>query len=160
MKKLTLITIFFLCIGLQIVYAQAATVCLGGKATGINGSVNYSIGQMVYVTNNGSNGFVAQGIQQPYEISVIAGLENANFILLECTAYPNPTSDYLKLTINNCNIENLSYILYNTNGRQIAIRKINEYESTISLKGLIHGTYFLELSNSNSSIKTFKIIKQ
>jgi hypothetical protein len=38
------------------------------NATGSEGSASYSIGQVVYQTHTGTNGSVAEGIQQPYEI--------------------------------------------------------------------------------------------
>jgi hypothetical protein len=42
----------------------------GGEATGSGGSVSYSVGQVVYTTNTGINGSVAQGVQQPYEFQM------------------------------------------------------------------------------------------
>ena len=49
--------------------AQEIPIASGAVATGIGGSSSYTVGQVVYTTNTGSNGSVAQGVQQPYEIS-------------------------------------------------------------------------------------------
>lgn len=69
------------------------TVSAGGKeATGTGGTVSYTIGQVVYTTNTGTNGSVVQGVQQPYEISVVTGLEEAEDISLEFSIYPNPVT--------------------------------------------------------------------
>jgi hypothetical protein len=143
--------------GLQ---AQDATTATGGNATGANGTLTYSVGQIVYTTNKGVNGSMNQGVQYPYEISVVSGLEDTKSITLEYSVYPNPTADYLKLKITDYKIENLSYQLYDTNGKLILSQKINEAESTVSLQGFIHGSYFLKLTNKANLIKTFKIIKQ
>lgn len=48
--------------------AQQANVTSGGDAKGSGGSSNYSVGQVVYTTNTGSTGTVAQGIQQSREL--------------------------------------------------------------------------------------------
>ena len=50
------------------VIAQEAPTTSGGDATGSGGSVAFSIGQVVYVTNTGSTGTEAEGVQQPYEV--------------------------------------------------------------------------------------------
>ena len=76
--------------------AQESANSSGGDASGKGGSVAYSVGQVVYTTNTGSKGTVAQGVQEPYEISIVLGIDNLT-INLELTAYPNPTTSYLTL---------------------------------------------------------------
>ena len=65
----------------------------------------------------GAKGSVAQGVQQPFEISVITGLEEAQGINLSVRAYPNPTTDYLTLSISEFDISNLLYQLYDMQGK-------------------------------------------
>ena len=89
--------------------AQNTIPATGGNAIGAGGSVSYSVGQVFYTTNTGTTGSATQGVHQPYEISVITGLEEAKGIDLNCIAYPNPTSDFLILRINNYDGESLSY---------------------------------------------------
>ena len=48
--------------------AQESANSSGGDATGSGGTIAYSIGQVVYTTNTGSNGSVAKGVQHAYEI--------------------------------------------------------------------------------------------
>ena len=86
--------IFLLVCGLTTLQAQQAVVASGGTATG-SGTVSYSIGQVVYTTNSNS-GSVAQGVQQPYEISVLTGVKDAKDITLEFVVYPNPDDKKLK----------------------------------------------------------------
>jgi hypothetical protein len=45
--------------------------------------------------NAGTNGTAAQGVQQPYEISVVTAIEKALDILLEMVVYPNPATDFV-----------------------------------------------------------------
>ncbi len=65
-QKSKTITIFLLGLGLSELHAQEATLASGGNATGSGGSVSYSVGQVVYTTNIGTTGSVAQGVQQAY----------------------------------------------------------------------------------------------
>lgn len=86
--------------------AQQATTDTGGNASGSGGSVAYSVGQIVYTTNTSTNGSVAQGVQQPYEISIVLGIDNHS-INLELTAYPNPTAHFLTLNVGNAELSTL-----------------------------------------------------
>jgi hypothetical protein len=82
--------------------AQETIPATGGKGTGIGGTTSYSVGQIVYTTNiSVSNGSVTQGVQHPYEISVVTATEQAKGINLSCSAYLNPTTDLLTLKVEN-----------------------------------------------------------
>ena len=145
-------------------YAQVAIPAAGGVASGSGGTVTYTVGQIVYTTNAGTPGSVAQGVQHSYEISVVPGSQEDDGIRLICFVYPNPTSDIVKLQIEN-RIENLTYYLYNMNGKLILTNKIESKETIISMGNLVPATYFLEVvqttaDSSVQKIKTFKIIKK
>jgi len=158
-KKVKLCAILLLVLGLTGVQAQEAISASGGDASGSGGSVSYSIGQLFYTTNTGTNGSVAQGVQQPYEISVI-GIEEGKDITLQCSAYPNPTKDYVKLEVKNYKTENLTYQIYDNNGRYLESKKIDGEETFINMKTFMPAIYFLKvINNNNKEIKTFKIIK-
>ena len=47
-------------------YGQQALVASGGSVGGENGSVSYSIGQVFYSSQTGTNGLINQGVQQVY----------------------------------------------------------------------------------------------
>jgi hypothetical protein len=68
-----LILLSTLTFSLSTIHAQEAIPAGGGNASGSGGSASYSVGQVVYTTNTGTNGSAAQGVQQPYEISVVSG---------------------------------------------------------------------------------------
>jgi len=145
------------------VNAQEAIPVTGGNASGSSGSVSYTIGQVAYITNNGTNGTVAQGVQQPFEISVITGIEQAKSINLNCSAYPNPTTDYLTLKVDNIEPSTLNFQLYDINGKLLENKQITSIESIISMKNLVAATYILKVIqmkySSSQEVKTFKIIK-
>jgi hypothetical protein len=157
-KKVKLSAVFLLLFGLTNLPAQEAIVTSGGNATGST-SVSYSIGQIVYTTNIGTIGSTSQGVQQPYEISVMTGIKEAVDISLEFIAYPNPATDFVKLKINNFEFKNLRYQLYDINGSLLQDNKVDDIETTITMQNIKPSTYFLKILQGNREIKTFKIIK-
>jgi len=162
MKKLNLSVLFLFGLGLTGLQAQnihEAIPASGGNASGSGGSASYSVGQVVYTTNTGTNGSVAQGVQQAYEISIITSLEEATGINLTVSAFPNPTSDYLTLKTDNLDYQNLYFRLYDLNGKIIQENEVTLSETKISMKGLPSATYFLEVTNHKKVVKTYKIIK-
>jgi hypothetical protein len=156
MKKLKLL--FFLLFTLANANAQSGIVSSGGNATGSGGSASYSIGQIDYVTATGTGGSATQGVQQPFEIVTLAG-EEFTEISLQMQVYPNPTTSLVNLKIDNFNLENLSYQLYDLNGRMITEKKITEDETQIQLENYPNAIYSLNVNQENKTIKTFKIIK-
>jgi hypothetical protein len=165
--------------------AQEAIVASGGDISGSEGSVNYSFGQVIYIFNIGENGIEAQGVQQPYMISVSKQIESTNFlkphktsnldssfrvatviddgkyINLKCIVYPNPTINILTLAIDFFNIEkgDFSYRLFDINGKLLLSSKVENSYTRIAMSNLISGTYYLNIKQGNKEIKTFKIVK-
>ncbi|MEA3479939.1 MAG: T9SS type A sorting domain-containing protein [Bacteroidota bacterium] len=159
-KRFKLSTILLLGLGLTSVQAQEAILATGGKASGDGGSVSYSVGQVVYSTNTGANGSVAQGVQQPYEISVVAGIEQATGIMLELSAYPNPASDFITVKAENYDTDNISYQLFDINGKLLENKKAEGDETQIEMNIYLPAIYFLKAIENNEEIKTFKIVKK
>jgi hypothetical protein len=164
-KKLKL-SILLLSLGLT-AQAQQAIVASGGTASGNGGTVNYSIGQVVYTTATGLNGSVAQGVQQTYEITAVTGIEEGKGIRLEVSAYPNPTTDLLTLDLGastSLNDQPMSYKLYDMNGKIVETQKIVDENTTIVMSNLLPANYFLTVvktmdGKSSQEVKTFKITK-
>jgi hypothetical protein len=159
--KQTKRTVFFLCFFLSLITtirAQQGTVASGGDASGTGGSVNYSIGQTDYITETGSTGSVAQGLQQPYEIYVVTGIENTA-INLSATVYPNPAVDLVTLSITEAPTGNMTFILCDVQGKIIKQEKLNGPQTVISMSELGKAAYLIKVLNNDKEIKTFKIIK-
>ena len=153
MKKLLFLSIFPI-----IGFSQEAIPVSGGDASGLGGTLSFTVGQLVYTSNSGSNGSVAQGVQQPYEISTTVGIELSN-ISLDFIAYPNPTSSNIVLSIRDFNNEKLNYQLYDMNGKLLKSNKVNSINTTIDMSELPVSNYVLNINNDSSIIKSFKIIK-
>jgi len=156
---LKLSAVLLLGFGLTGLQAQEAITATGGNASGSGGSASYSLGQVVYTTNNGTIASVAQGVQQPSEISLVTGLEEAKGINLSVTAYPNPTTGYLNLEVKDLEFTNLHFQLYDIHGKLLQNAKINGTQTGIGMSNLVPANYFVKVIQGNKEVKTFKIIK-
>jgi hypothetical protein len=140
------------------VLAQTAITAAGGDATGVGGSVSYSVGQLTYNTYQGTTGTVSQGVQQPYEIMLI-GIDELPEVSLEYSVYPNPTSGLLKLKTENVPMKDLWYRLYDMNNKLLLNNKIDATEMDIPMENLVPATYLLKIIDNQKEVKIFKIIK-
>jgi hypothetical protein len=129
----------------------------GGDATGSGGSVAYSVGQIVYTTSTGTTGSVAQGVEQAYEIYSVGIKETTLNISL--SVFPNPTSDFLTLKVEDYNNEALSYNLIDEQGKLILSEQITNQETQVAMSTLARGSYFINIVQTNKKIQAFKIIK-
>ncbi len=165
MKKLSFLFIILLnllalpVVGLQAQQIHASVAASGGNATGTGGSVSYSVGQTFYVTAFGTNGSVSEGVQQPFEISVITGIDDIFGIDLNYSVYPNPTKGMLTLKVENYEVNDFYYELYDISGRKIKTENLMDKETRIDMGTLNSSTYILRVIKENKEVKSFKIIK-
>ena len=145
-----------------IAFAQNSPVSSGGVGNGEGGSFTYSFGQTFYHVI-GWNITFAEGVIQPYEISLydpngdlVEEVEND----MEYTVYPNPTDDFLMLSISGSAVNNIEFQLLNIEGQIIAYQQIESEETRIDLQHLPPTTYMLRIMQKGKDLKTFKIIKQ
>ena len=139
--------------------AQDATDAAGGNASGPGGKVSYSIGEVAYTTNKDSGGTMTQGVQQPYEISIVTTIQKAEGIKLFYSVYPNPAMALVTLRIENYKSEDLAFQLFDVTGKLLESRKITGSETTVQFEKMAAAVYLLKVADLNKEIKTFKIIK-
>jgi len=139
---------------------QETIPATGGTATGSGGSVTFTAGQLVFNVISGTTGYVIQGVQQPYEISVVTAIKNTEDITLECIVYPNPTEGLIRLVIKSFENEIMRFRLYDINGILLQDKKIEDMDTEISMISLPSSIYFLKVIKGKMEVKTFKIIKK
>lgn len=142
----------------NVAFAQQVVLAGGGNATGSGGTVSFSIGQVAWNMYPGANGSIIQGVQQPYEISVISGVEEYE-ISLNYAVYPNPTRGKVTLNIDETDLENLRYQLFSMSGVMLEEKNIEDTETEINLDLLPSSTYFLRIIKDQVSVKLLKIVK-
>ncbi len=150
-KKLLFIGAVLCCTQIN---AQEAIVASGGNASGSNGNISYSLGQVNYSTI----GTLIQGVQQPFEIQTLLGIDNAN-INLELIVYPNPTTSLLNLQVKGYSTAAIQYQLFDFNGRLLVRNKISDATTTIQMEQYPNAVYLLKVLENNKEVKIFKIMK-
>ena len=140
--------------------AQKGTLSSGGDISSSGGSISYSIGQIDYHTlSSASNGTLFEGLQVPYEVIVVDGIEN-EFIQLECMLFPNPSTDKVFLSLTEVPKASLQFFLFDMNGRLLKQASVTEQLTEIPLESYSNSSYILKINMLDEHIKTFKIIKQ
>jgi hypothetical protein len=157
----TLLPVLFI-FSISVVTAQEVLPVSGGNALGDNGSLSYSVGQVIFTAVHGTSVTISQGVQQPFQISAVTGTEKVAGIDLSVTAYPNPATDFLILKIDGGVVAGFplpEYMLLDINGRILRREKITGSQTQIEMTGFEPAIYFMKVMQSNNEIKTFKIIK-
>jgi len=88
MKTTYIAALYFILIQVTGLHAQESVNSAGGNTVGSGGSVSYSVGQVIYQTHTGISCSAAEGVQHPYEILVVTGIEEPKGINLTVTSYP------------------------------------------------------------------------
>ena len=140
-------------------WAQEAITPSGKTISSTTGSVSYTIGQSFYHSLSGTNGFVNEGVQQPFEILVITDIGSDQSTGIELTVYPNPTSDLLTLEVPDYKISGWRFQLSDGYGSMIEKGEIQTGETKFDLSSRPKGIYLLSVFHDDQNQKTYKIIK-
>lgn len=139
-------------------FAQQSIAPSGGNASGTGGTAAFSVGQVAWNMYSGANGSVIQGVQQPYEISVISGIDDYD-ISLNYVIYPNPTRGNVILSTGETDLIGLKYQLFSIPGIMLQEKKLETAEMEIALDTYPPGTYLLRVVKDQVLVKLFKIVK-
>lgn len=151
---LTFIFVFYL----TSILAQQSTVSSGNSISNNNGSVSYSLGQVAFITNAGSNGSTSQGVQQPFEFFVLTFSDK--IIDNNIRVYPNPVNDMLTIQYLNYTNDKIDFQILDVYGKLIRYENIINSETQIDLSILVSGIYFVQVTNGFKEFNIFKIIKR
>ncbi|TRX58867.1 T9SS type A sorting domain-containing protein [Fulvivirga sp. M361] len=139
--------------------AQNTIISMGSEMAGTGGAVSYSIGQLITTDYSSEKGSLNHGIQQPFILTVVAGIENETIQLdLEVSAFPNPTIDFLTIKAKNLSGKTEA-MLFDINGRLLKNRLIKHQETLINMTGMVDAVYLLKILDDSGHLKTFRIVK-
>ena len=152
MKKNTLV-LFSLFASLAVT-AQEVVSTQGESYSNASASIDFTIGEVIINTETAVTNEITQGFHQT----------NWNFLGLEDYApnyeaiiFPNPTSDVLN--IRTSTFENVTYTLYDAQGKLLMQDILSAEQTPIQASHLAPGSYKLTLNNETQNLKTFKLIK-
>ena len=134
--------------------AQEVIATQGDSYSNTSTQIDFTIGELLISTGTDGINDITQGFHQT----------NWNFVGLEdhaagyqATIFPNPTSEVLNITTST--FENVTYTLYDAQGKLIFQDKLSAEQTPIQVSQLAPGSYSLTLSNETQNLKTFKLIK-
>jgi len=137
------------------VSAQEVVATQGDSYSNASGNIDFTIGEVIINTGTYGNNDLTQGFHQT----------NWNFLGVEdfvpsyeATIFPNPTSEVLNIRIST--FENVTYTLYDAQGKLVMQDKLSAEQTAIPVSQLAAGSYSLTLNNRTQNLKTFKLIKQ
>jgi hypothetical protein len=139
-------------------FAQQQILSANCDATGIGGTVTWSVGQVAYCAWSDATGFITEGVQQPYEIFITGFEESAS--TPQFIVFPNPTSGKVTLKIFDPGLKNIDACIYGMNGKRLLTVNVTSEETTIPMDDLRPATYFLNILEKDQTVKTYKIIKK
>ncbi len=136
--------------------AQEIISTSGDYFENTTGSISWTVGESMIETYTNGSEILTQGFQQSRltEVSVFE-LENID---ISVKIAPNPTMDFINLYTDN--FKDLTYQLFDFNGKLIKQADVISYETKISFSKLSYAAYFLKIMKGAQIIKTFQIIKQ
>jgi len=152
MKRHTLV-LFSLFVAIS-VSAQEVVATQGDSYSNASANIDFTIGEVIIDTGTDGTNDLTQGFHQT----------NWNFLGVEdfapdyeASIFPNPTSDVLN--IRTSSFENVTYTLYDAQGKLVMQNILSAEQTPIQVSQLAPGSYSLTLNNETQNLKTFKLIK-
>jgi hypothetical protein len=156
--KFKFLIVCWLLINGSTLIAQQLVSTAGDFYQNDSGSLSFSFGELAIETFLSNNNILTQGFQQTNLVAVsIKELPGLDF---EISVYPNPVKDIVMLKIPSDKLVGKQYKLYDSNGKLLQIKLLQETETEISFSSLTPATYFIKVGEGEKELKTFKIVKQ
>jgi len=134
--------------------AQEVVATQGDSYSNTSMQIDFTIGEIIINTESDGVNTLTQGFHQTNWNFV--GLEN-HAPEYEATIFPNPTSKILNISTSA--FENVTYTLYDAQGKLILQDKLSSEQTPIKVSQLAPGNYSITLTNEMQNLKTFKLVK-
>ena len=140
--------------------AQHALVVTGADAKTGFGSVSVSIGQPFISTDSARRGIISHGVQQPFEIQRLPVSVQDNTSKVHASAFPNPTFDFLKITIDGTISERHSIRISDLKGNELLVQEFSGSDFLLPMDHYAAGLYIVDINDADTVISSFRIVKQ
>ena len=134
--------------------AQEVVATQGDSYSNASANIDFTLGEVIIDTGTDGTNDLTQGFHQ----------SNWNFLGVEdfapnyeATIFPNPTEDVLN--IRTSTFENVTYTLYDAQGKLVMQDILSAEQTPIQVSQLAPGSYSLTLNNETQNLKTFKLVK-
>lgn len=145
----------------QTLNAQKGMISSGGDIDSPNGSVAYSVGQMAYAPIYDETGNMNPGLQQPFQLGIVALSNYRSDYYLKL--YPNPANEFVYLQVSSDEeiIRGHDFIakVYDVKGNLILHQRLVDAINTFKLGGLPEALYIIQIWHSNTLIQSISFSK-
>jgi hypothetical protein len=137
----------------------------GVKMTQSNGSLSFTVGELVVQQQYDANGnSLGGGFTNSSTISTtVLAVQEPDANLLQVSVFPNPTTDLVQIQIKEASIEEMNLELTDLFGKKLYSAQYRMMNQNIGINtaNFPAGIYLLTLKKSNDQILgTYKIVKQ
>jgi hypothetical protein len=148
----------FLCSSAAGLTAQEAVTASGNQTQNSSAQICWTIGEPIIETISDSNNELTQGLHQTYlEVTAIGEVQEANYSI---AAFPNPATEYVEITVDRDSPKNLSFQLFDSNGRLLLEETIKSNRAIVKTAELSPAVYFITIKENQNTIQTFQILKK
>lgn len=134
----------------------------GTKMTQANGSLSFTVGELVVLSQTDSDGnTLGVGFTTGATLTT-ASIQETDAAVLDVKVYPNPTTELLNIQINHSTLDQVVVTITDLQGKQVYNFKYAGISNVIGINTASYatGTYVLSLKNLNNQVLgTYKIIK-
>jgi hypothetical protein len=134
----------------------------GTKMTQANGSLSFTVGELVVLSQTDSDGNTLGGGFTAGATLTTASIQETDAAVLDVKVYPNPTTELVNIQINYSSIDQVVVTITDLQGKEVYSGKYAGISNVIGVNTASYatGTYILALKNLNNQVLgTYKIIK-
>jgi len=135
----------------------------GTKMTQGNGSLSFTVGELVVLLQTDSQGnTLGSGFTAGATLSIVS-IQETYAEMLDIKVFPNPTSNLVNIQIKNADIKQVLVLITDLQGKEIYAGKYAAISNVIGINTASYapGTYIMSLKDSNNQqLGAYKIIKQ
>ena len=134
----------------------------GTKMTQANGSLSFTVGELVVLSQTDSQGNTLGGGFTAGATLTTVSIQETDATVLDVKVYPNPTTDLVIVQINHSTLDQVVVTINDLQGKEVYSGKYAGISNVIGINTASYatGTYMLILKNLNNQVLgTYKIIK-
>jgi hypothetical protein len=134
----------------------------GTKMSQANGSLSFSVGELVVLSQTDSQGNSLGGGFTTGATITTVNIQETDATVLEVKVFPNPTSDLVNICIKHSTLEQLIVTITDLQGKEVYNGLYAGISNTIGINTAAYarGTYVLSLKNNNNQLLgTYRVIK-
>jgi hypothetical protein len=137
----------------------------GGKMTQVNGSLSFTVGELVVLSQTDIDGNTIGGgfTNSAVSSTSVVAISEPNVEVLNVSVYPNPVSDLVFVDIAETQLDWLIVEIYEVTGKLISSEKYAGLHNKIGIntQAFAAGTYLLNLiDESRKMLGSYTLIKQ